>query len=135
MRTLLIGALAAILVSWSCYVPPQPDMATCTQANAYFCFDGVTDPAPVESKSTSIRAHPAKKEVKAALTKKTNPTPVRIDDRAATEVAKSSVVAKTEAPSSQAIEKSDPTLTNAKITVAAKMEDPASAELRTRNGP
>ena len=61
MRTLLIGALAAILVSWSCYVPPQPDMATCTQANAYFCFDGVTDPAPVEIK-VNVNQGPPREE-------------------------------------------------------------------------
>jgi hypothetical protein len=128
MRTLFIGALTAILVGCSCYVPPQPDMAACTQANGYFCFDGAPDTAPVEPKPTSIKAHPAKKEVKAALAKRTSPAPAKIDDRAATETANSSVAAKTEAPASQAIKRSDPILTKARATVAAKMEDPASAE-------
>jgi hypothetical protein len=130
MRTPIIGALTAILVGCSCYVPPQPDIAACTQANGYFCYDGATDTAPVEPKPTSTKAHPAKKEVKAALAKRTIPAPAKIDDRAATETANSSVAAKTEAPPSQTIERSDPTLTKAKTTVGAKMEDPASAEFK-----
>ena len=131
MRTLLIGAgLAAILVGCSCYVPPpQTNLAACTQANGYFCFDGTTDTAPVELEPTSIKAHPVKKEAKGALAKRTSPAPAKIDDRAATETAKSSV-ATAEAPASQAIERSDPVLTKAKTTVAAKMEDPASAEFK-----
>jgi hypothetical protein len=130
MRTLIIGALAAILVGCSCNVPPQTDLAACRQTNGYyFCFDGATDTTLVELEPTSIKAHPAKKEVKAALPKTTSVAPAKIDNRTATETAKSSV-AKAEAPASQAIERSDPTLTKVKTTVGAKMEDPASAEFK-----
>ncbi len=130
MRTLLIGALAPILVGCSCYVPPPPtNMAACTQANAYFCFDGTSDTAPVELEPASIKAHHSKKEAKGAPAKRTSPAPAKIDDRAAAETAKSHV-ATAEPPASQAIERSDPILTKAKMTVAAKMEDPASAEFK-----
>ena len=130
MRTPLIGAaLAVMLVGCSCYVPPKTSMATCLQTNGYFCFDGATDTAPVELEPTSIRTEPAKKDAKAALAKRTSLTPAKIENRATTETAKSSV-AKAEAPASQAVERSDPILTKAQATVAAKMEDPASAEFK-----
>jgi hypothetical protein len=127
MRTHLVGALAAILAGCSCYVPPQTDLAACKQTNGhYFCFDGPTDTTPVEPEPTSIKAHPTKKQVKAAHAKTTSLTSDPIDDGAAIETAKSSI-AKAEAP---AVEGSDPTLTKARMTVAAKLEDPASAEFK-----
>jgi hypothetical protein len=130
MRTLLIAALAAILAGCSCYAPPQADLAACRQTSGYyFCFDGATDTTLVELEPTPIKAHPAKKEMKAANAKGKSLVPAMIDDRVATETARSSV-AKTEAPASQAIERSDPASTKARTTIAAKMEDPASAEFK-----
>ena len=130
MRTHLIGALAAMLAGCSCYVPPQADLAACRQTNGhYFCFDGATDTTPVEPEPTSFKGHPAKKEVKAAHAKRTSLTSDTIDDGAALETAKSSV-AKAEAPATQPVEGPDPILTKAKMTVAAKMEDPASVEFK-----
>ena len=70
MRTPIIGALTAILVGCSCYVPPQPDIAACTQANGYFCYDGATDTAPVEPKPTSIKTDSATREIKSAIEKR-----------------------------------------------------------------
>jgi hypothetical protein len=118
MRTLLVGALAATLVGCSCPLPPQADRTAASRP--------IPEPASSKANSATIKV----KSTIAAKTEK--PSSAHTRDRAhlATKPAKSSMIpAKVEPPaSSQPAEKSDPVIIKAKSTIAAQLEDPASAE-------
>jgi len=126
MRTLLIGTLAATLVGCSYPWPPQASMEACTDANG---LGRTAASRPIEpTKSETTRT----KSTSAAKTEE--PSAVHVRDRsdlAATKPRPKSTVieAKVEAPASgRPAETSDPVIIKAKTTIAAKLEDPASAE-------
>jgi hypothetical protein len=133
MRTLLIGVLAATLVGCSCLLPPQASMDACMDASGPGCLNGMavsrsTEPAPASSKTNS-----ATTKVKSTIVTKTEqPSIAHVRDRSqlAEKKAKSTMIeAKVEAPASgRPAETSDPVTIKAKTTIAAKLEDPASAE-------
>ena len=133
MRTLLIGVLAATLVGCSYLSPPQASMDACTDASGPGCLNMMAasrsiEPAPASSKTNS--ATTKGKSAVAAKTEQPSIAHVRDRPQLAEKKAKSSVIeAKVEAPASgRPAETSDPVIIKAKTTIAAKLEDPASAE-------
>ncbi|WP_245322907.1 MULTISPECIES: hypothetical protein [Bradyrhizobium] len=133
MRTLLIGVLAATLVGCSCLLPPQASMEACTDASGSGCLNGMAlsrsiEPAPASSKTNSATTN-----VKSTIATKTEkPSAAHVRDRPQLAKKKSKpamIEAKVEAPASdRPAETSDPVIAKAKTTIAAKLEDPASAE-------
>src|SRR5262245_23072501 len=154
MRTLLISALCAILIGCSSPMPPREMVQRCTP---HGCFSRTAAIAPKDSKRTVFRPKPTKtaaKSKKIATSEKltaAKPTEAgAVEEKAKSGGAESEIpasaqpslppnhlgdkattgfAAKTEPQESrQPAEKSDPVLEKAKIAVAAKMENPASAE-------
>jgi hypothetical protein len=133
MRTLLIGVLAATLVGCSCPLPPQASMEACTDPNGFSCLNRMAASRPIEPTPQSSKTNSAATKVKSPIAAKTEePSATDVHDRRqpAEKKAKSTVIeAKVEAPaSSRPAETSDPVIIKARTTIAAKLEDPASAE-------
>ena len=133
MRTLLIGVLAATLVGCSCPLPPQASMEACTDPNGFGCLNRTAASRPIEPTPASSRTSSATTRVKSTIAAKTEePSSVVVRDRPqlAEKKAKSTMIeAKVEAPASdRPAETSDPVIIKAKTTIAAKLEDPTSAE-------
>ena len=133
MRALLIGALAATLVGCSCPLRQQAGVESCTDANGLACLDRTAASQPIEPKPVSFKTNSAPLEIKPAIAAKTEkPSSAHARDRAhlAVKTAKSAMIAaKVEPPaSSQPPETSDPVIIKAKTAIAAKLENPASAE-------
>jgi hypothetical protein len=132
MRSLLIGTLAATLVGCSCILPPQASMDACTDPNGFGCFNRMADSQPVEQKPASSRASSAKAGARSTTAaKKEEPSPAHVRDRPqlAEKKPKPAIEAKVEAPPPvRPAETPDPVISKAKITIAAKLEDPTSAE-------
>jgi len=131
MRTLLIGALAATLVGCSCLLPPQTSMEACTDASG--CLNRTAATRPVEPAPASSRANSTTTKGKPAVAAKTeepSTAHAREKPHLAAKAAKPAVIeAKVEAPASgPPAEIPDPVIIKAKTTIAAKLEDPASAE-------
>ena len=130
MRTLLIGALAATLIGCSCVLPPQADVNGCVQANGLPCSARTAEDAPIELKPSSTKVHSARKEAKSNLRKIVlhlrKPTL-----RTATEKAKSTSPAAVEdSAANQPAQTSNSIMSRAKMAIAAKLENPASAEFQ-----
>ena len=133
MRTLLIGVLAATLVGCSCPLPPQASMEACTDPNGFGCLNRTAASRPIEPTPASSRTSSATTRVKstiAAKTEESSSVVVRDRPQLAEKKAKSTMIeAKVEAPASgRPAETSDPVIIKAKTTIAAKLEDPTSAE-------
>jgi hypothetical protein len=132
MRTLLIGTLAATLVGCSCPVSPQMSMEACTDANAFGCLNRTAAGRPIEPAPASSKTNSATTRVKPTIAAKEEPSTAHVRDRthlAAKEAKPAVIEAKVEAPASgRPAETSDPVIAKAKTTIAAKLEDPASAE-------
>jgi hypothetical protein len=133
MRTLLIGTLVATLVGCSCPLPPQASMEACTDANGFGCLNRTAATRPIEPAPASSKTNSATTRVKptiAAKTEEPSTAVVRDSSILAEKKAKSAVIeAKVEAPASgRPAETPDPVIVKAKTTIAAKLENPASAE-------
>ena len=133
MRTLLIGALAATLVGCSYPLSPQASMEACADSNGFGSLNNMAASRPIEPAPASSRTRSATAKVKSATVAKTEErSTVAVRDRpqpAKTEPKSTVIEAKVEAPaSSRPAETSDPVILKAKTTIAAKFEDPASAE-------
>jgi hypothetical protein len=133
MRTLFIGVLAATLVGCSCPLAPQASMEACTDPNGFGCLNGMTVSRSIEPAPASSKTNSATTKVKSTIATKTEkPSTADVRDRPqlAEKKAKSTMIeAKVEAPASgRPAETSDPVIIKAKTTIAAKLEDPASAE-------
>jgi hypothetical protein len=134
MRTLFVGALAATLVGCSCFVSPQAGIEACTGAlGGFACFDRSAVGQAIEPEPGSLDADPATPTTRsriAARTEKPSSTHTRDKTNLAMKTAKSTTSATKVEPeaSSPPVEPSDPVVAKAKITVAAKLEEPASAE-------
>jgi hypothetical protein len=131
MRTLLIGALAATVVGCSCLLPPQASMDAC--ASGWGCFNGVATSQPIEPAPAPPRDKPQAARVKARIAAKTEePSTAHVrarSDLVAKEAKSARIEAKVEAPASvRPAEAPDAVIVRAKTTIAAKLEDPASAE-------
>jgi len=110
MRTLIIGALAATLVGCSCPLSQQASMDGCTDANGFACFDRTLASQPIEPKPASLKANSATIKIKSAIAKTEKPSSADARDRTVHQVR-----------------------IKAKTTIAAKLEDPASAEFGEMN--
>lgn len=133
MRTLLIGVLAATLVGCSCLLPPQASMDVCMDASGSGCLNGMAVSRSIEPAPASSKTNSATTKVKSTIATKTEkPSTADVRDRPqlAEKKAKSTMIeAKVEAPASgRPAETSDPVIIKAKTTIAAKLEDPTSAE-------
>jgi hypothetical protein len=130
MRTLLIGALAATLIGCSCVLPPQADLNGCVQANGLPCSARAAEDAPIELKPSSTRVHSARKEAKSKPPKNSSSS-AKADSQAATDKAKSASPAAVEdSAANQPAPSSDSIISRAKMAIAAKLENPASAEFQ-----
>ena len=130
MRTPLVGILAATLVGCSYPWPPQASMEACTDANG---FGRTAASRPIEPTSASPRTKSETTRTKSTSTAKMEePTIARAregSDLAAKKPKSTVIEAKVEAPASgRPAETPDPVIIKAKTTIAAKLEDPASAE-------
>jgi hypothetical protein len=108
-------------------------MDACTDADGFGCLNRTAATRPIEPAPVSSKTNSAPTRVKPAVAAKTEePSTAHVRDRPhiAAKEAKSSVIeAKVEAPASgRPAETSDPVIIKAKATIAAKLEDPASAE-------
>ena len=133
MRTLLIGVLAATLVGCSYPLSPQASMEACADPNGFGGLNKMAASRPVEPAPASSRTSSATTKVKSAIAAKAeerSTAAVRDRPQLAEKKAKSTMIeAKVEAPASgRPAETSDPVIVKAKTTIAAKLEDPASAE-------
>jgi hypothetical protein len=133
MRTLFIGVLAATLVGCSCPLAPQASMEACTDPNGFGCLNGMAVSRSIEPAPASSKTNSATTKVKSTIATKTEkPSTADVRDRPqlAEKKAKSTTIeAKVEAPASgRPAETSDPVIIKAKTTIAAKLEDPTSAE-------
>jgi hypothetical protein len=128
MRTLLVGALSATLTSCSCLISPQSSLDGCTSRS---CSQRTSTRAPIELTPTPFMPSPATTKVRgpaAANTGKPSSAQSRPLNRGE-ETTHSPTTAGTESPvSAQPARTSDPVLEKARATIAAKMDDPASAE-------
>jgi hypothetical protein len=133
MRTLFIGVLAATLVGCSCPLAPQASMEACMDASGSGCLNGMAVSRSIEPALASSKTNSATTKVKSTIATKTEkPSTADVHDRPqlAEKKAKSTMIeAKVEAPASgRPAETSDPVIIKAKTTIAAKLEDPTSAE-------
>jgi hypothetical protein len=132
MRVLLIGVLAATLVGCSYPLSPQVSMDASADPNGLGCGSRIAATRSNEAAQAPSKAGSAAK-ARSAVAAKTDqrPTPApRERPQLAEKDAKPPVVeVKLEtSASSKPAETPDPVLIKAKSTIAAKLEDPASAE-------
>jgi hypothetical protein len=131
MRTLLIGVLAAPLVGCSYALPPLAGTDACTDQNGFGHLTSVAASRPIEMTPALFKTSSAPTRVKSTVAAKTEaPFTAHVRDGPALAAKKTNVIeAKVEAPASdRRAETSDPVIVKAKTTIAAKLEDPASAE-------
>ncbi len=140
MRTLFIGALAAILAGCSGPLPSHVSMEACSEANGFVCFDRLAENERVEAELAALHAKPKPKpaKVKRAIAKAENPSSADARDiviHPDTKRAKSTRVAVTVEPPASAPPAAtpDPVIVKAKATIATKLENPASAEFGEMN--
>ena len=159
MRALLIGPLFITLIGCSCPIPRQAMLDTCTSSG---CFERTAVvrpielmPPPLKANSVTTKVKPATKPnsttaktkpairpnsttAKAKLTPATptaRPLPAELGKQATLteEKTKPPTAVMPVVPVSQPSETSDSILKKAKTTIAAKMENPASAEFNDMN--
>ena len=144
MRALVVGALATTLVGCSCFVSPQSGIEACTGADGrgFACFDknvpaarlSQIEPEPSSFDSDTIK--PKEKTALAARTTKPSSAHADAKTRHASKAATSATTtaAKVEpAASGQPPDAIDSVIDRAKIAVAVRLEDPASAAFSEMN--
>jgi len=153
MRMIFVCALAAIVAGCSCYAPPQASIDACT-ASGLACLDRSSLSQTIEPEPAALNAGLSASKTRskiAARTEKPSSTHARHKtDLAMTTTKSATPTANVEPPaakvelaankvepaapkveppaSGRPAETSDQVIAKAKITVAAKLEDPASAE-------
>jgi len=145
MRTLLIGAMAATMVACSCPpLPRQVSLQGCTDADGLTCLGGIAASQPTEQAPASLNANVMTAKTKvAAKAERRSSAHARDKAHAAADTANPTTVAAESGPSAvanselsasrQLAETPDAIIAKAKMTVAAKMENPASAEFDDMN--
>jgi hypothetical protein len=136
MRTLFIGALAAILAGCSCPLLSHERMDACSETNGFVCFDRTAESEPVEAELAALHANPKLAKAKSAIAKAEKPAGA--GDRATHLDTKNAKSARTAAiaalpGSGPPAGSSDPVIVKAKATIAAKLENPTSAEFGEMN--
>jgi len=129
MRTLLIGLLAAPLVGCSIPLSPLASTDSCSDANGFLASASKSvEPASAPSKSSFAVTKPrpavaAKPEERPATAVRDKPQPA--EKKPASPVIEAKVQA---LPPGRPAETPDPVIVKARATIAAKLEDSASAE-------
>ena len=126
MGLLFVGVLAGILIGFGWFAPSRGYFLGCASRP---CFDGVAAVRPAEPMPTALAPDPA-------IAKPSSATPARSGKRPSPKKRGSADLAKAAPPrtrihvsaSAPPAAMSDPVLDKAKATIAAKMEDPESAE-------
>lgn len=137
MGLLFVAVLAGILIGYGWLAPLQANLQDCASPN---CFDRIALGQQAEPRSTTLSADSATiketKEKSAAAPKSRKHSSARLGANSGVRSSKRTERVKTPHPptkltvsaSDRQADASDPVLSKAKISVAAKMEDPASAE-------
>jgi hypothetical protein len=100
------------------------------QANGLPCSARTAEDAPIELKPSSTKVHSARKEAKSKPPKNSSSS-AKADSQTATEKAKSTSPAAVEdSAANQPAQTSDSIMSRAKMAIAAKLENPASAEFQ-----
>lgn len=126
MGLLFIGVLAGILIGFGWYAPSQGYFLRCASQP---CFDRIAVAPPVERKPTAFAPDPA-------IAKASSATPAESSKRSSAKKRRPVDLAKTTPPrtrisvsvSDRPAETSDSVLNKAKVSIAAKMENPGSVE-------
>jgi hypothetical protein len=138
MGLLIIGVVAGILIGCGLLAPSLASLQECPPQG---CFDKVAASSPIEPKSTSPFAeNPATANAKSAMAAKSEKrsaakSAAKSATKSATRPVRMADIKNALPPakigislSDRIADASDPVLNKAKISVAAKMENPASAE-------
>jgi hypothetical protein len=134
MRTLFAGAMVATLVGCSCYVSPRAGIEACTGADGswFACSDRTAINQTIDLDPTSFNPNPSTPKVKSSIAAKTGKPSVHARNKTDLAIkAATPTTAATKAEASapgQPAETPDPVVAKAKITIAAKLQDPASVE-------
>lgn len=126
MGLLLIGMLAGVIIGCGLLAPSQASLQDCTSQG---CFDKIAASQPMEPKSTLLATNPTRTKAKSVTAaKSTKRSSAKGDRRTDRDKNTHPPMRISIAASDRPAETSDPVLNKAKTSVAAKMEDPASAE-------
>ncbi|XIA64151.1 hypothetical protein ACFIOY_35370 [Bradyrhizobium sp. TZ2] len=112
-------------------LPPQARIDGCTDAKGFACFDRTTAQQPIEPEPAPFKANSATIQVKSTIAEKMEkPSSAHARAYLAMKTAKPTVVAAgaEPPPSGLLAETPDPVVIKAKTTIAAQLENPASAE-------
>jgi hypothetical protein len=130
MGLLIIGVVAGILIAFG-LAPSEASLQECAPQG---CLDRAAASQPTEPKPMAVRPYPATAGAKSATATKSR-KPSSAKSRSAKSGGRTHLVQTSHAPTRtdtsatyRSAESPDPILNKAKISVAAKMEDPASAE-------
>ena len=131
MRTLFVCALAATIVGCSCYAPPQASIDVCAGASGLACLDRGSLSQAIKPEPAALDpglSAPKTRSKIAARTEKPPSAHTRHETATPTADVGPSA-AKVEPPASgRPAETSDQVIARAKTTIAAKLDDPRSAE-------
>jgi hypothetical protein len=127
---LFIGMLAGVLIGFGLLAPTQASLQECP---AQGCLDKIAVSPPLQPKPMSFAKNPAATKAKSAVAAKFGK---RLAAKSAAKSGRRTDRVKNAHPptrisisvSDRIAEASDPVLNKAKISIAAKMENPASAE-------
>ncbi|MCP1911547.1 hypothetical protein J2R96_004027 [Bradyrhizobium elkanii] len=130
MGLLFVGALAGILIGFGWFAPSRGDFHGCESRP---CFDKVAVARPTEPVPAALAPAPAPAP---AIVKSNSATPARSGRRPSSKKHGPPDLAKAASPRTRinvptpehAADMADPVLTKAKVTIAAQIEDPGSAE-------
>lgn len=126
MGLLLIGVVAGILVGCGLLAPSQASFQECSSQG---CFDKIATSQPTEPKSTPFPKNPTTTRVNSATAAGSGKRSSARSDRVTNLVKNAHPPTRNNiSVSDRPAETSDPVLNKAKTSVAARMEDPASAE-------
>ena len=136
MRMLAVGTLAATLVGCSCLLPPQENADICMDPSGFGCLNRTAASRPIEPTPAPTRTSSATTRARSAVAAKAEePSTARVRDKpepAAKPTRPAAIEAKVETPAS-ARPADDPVIIKAKTTIAAKLEEPTSAEFAEMN--
>ena len=126
MGLLFIGMLAGILIGCGLLAPSQASLQECPSQG---CFDKIAVSPPMQPKPTPFAKNPAATKAKSAVAAKSGKRSAAKSGRRTDLVKNAHPPTRLSISVSDRIdEASDPVLNKAKISIAAKMENPASAE-------
>jgi hypothetical protein len=132
MRVLLISALAAILIGCTRLAPPQATTKACLALAGYACSGPTIAPTETHpSVRFGKKTNPAARKANFTIAGKMKPAmEVKKEPEVAPKIEAKTGSKMEPLPAAQLNDKADPVTEKAKATIAATMENPASAEFR-----